>query len=115
MPTRKVKLTDHFGRFIDELVQSGRFQDASEVMTAALRLLEEQVQEHRDKLKALRELAAEGFRQIDQGEGIQINSKRDLVQLMDTIDRRAISASKRRSSGPRDKSARDRSPSSLRR
>jgi len=40
MPTRNVVLTDHQAALIERLVESGRYQNASEVLRAGLRLLE---------------------------------------------------------------------------
>jgi antitoxin ParD1/3/4 len=40
MPTRNVVLTDHQSEFVDALVASGRYQNASEAMRSGLRLLE---------------------------------------------------------------------------
>jgi putative addiction module CopG family antidote len=40
MPTRNVVLTEHHEKLIEELVSSGRFQNASEVLRAGLRLIE---------------------------------------------------------------------------
>lgn len=51
-----VTLGDHFAGFVDEKVQSGRFGNASEVIRAGLRLLEEE----EAKLDRLRALIAEG-------------------------------------------------------
>ena len=41
MPTRNVVITDHQSRLIDELVESGRYQNASEVLREGIRLIEE--------------------------------------------------------------------------
>lgn len=45
MVTRNVVLTDHQSAFIDEMVSSGQYQNASEVMRAGVRLLEQQAEE----------------------------------------------------------------------
>ncbi len=42
MPTRNVVLTDHLAEVVDRLVASGRYQNASEVIRAGLRLVEEE-------------------------------------------------------------------------
>ena len=60
MPTRNVSLTDELERFVRERVQSGRYENASEVMRAALRSLERDEQIYRVKLAALRKAIDEG-------------------------------------------------------
>jgi antitoxin ParD1/3/4 len=40
MPTRNVNLTDELDRFVSEKIESGRYENASEVVRAALRTLE---------------------------------------------------------------------------
>lgn len=58
MPT-SVALGNHFETFIREQLQSGRFNNASEVVRAGLRLLEEHEQRYQAELQALRaEIAA---------------------------------------------------------
>lgn len=54
MPTRNVNLTDTLDHFIVEKVKSGRYENASEVMRAALRALEREEREHEAKVAALR-------------------------------------------------------------
>jgi antitoxin ParD1/3/4 len=53
MPTR-VALTDHQAHFVGELVRSGRFKDASEVVAAGLRLMEGRERRDAAKVQALR-------------------------------------------------------------
>ena len=60
MPTRHVNLTDELDRFVLAKVQSGRYENASEVVRAALRTLERDEQEHEAKLTALRAAVDEG-------------------------------------------------------
>lgn len=85
MPTRNITLTDRFDEFITEQISSGRYRNASEVLRAGLRLLEQQSQEEQRKLALLRKLAVEGFDQLDQGKGIEIS--RVLHDSMDLAKR----------------------------
>ena len=54
MPTRNVNLTDELDRFVVAKVESGRYENASEVVRAALRSLEREEQRHEAKLAVLR-------------------------------------------------------------
>lgn len=78
MPTKNVNLTEHYTLFVDDLIESGRYNSASEVLCAGLRLLEQRTTEEEQKLELLRSLAAKGFDQIDQGKGIEFSSARHL-------------------------------------
>lgn len=60
MPT-SVALSPHFEGFIRQQVDSGRFNNVSEVVRAGLRLLEEREAEQASKLQALREAIAVGL------------------------------------------------------
>jgi antitoxin ParD1/3/4 len=60
MPTRNVNLTSELNRFVAAKVESGRYENASEVVRAALRALERDEQEHEAKLAALRAAIDEG-------------------------------------------------------
>ena len=52
-----ITLGDHFDHFIQETLQKGRYKNASEIVRAGLRLLEEE--EH--KMLALRQAIAQGI------------------------------------------------------
>lgn len=67
MPTRNVVLTEHHEKVIAELVGSGRYQNASEVLREGLRLIEERDAREAARLKALQEAARIGFADLDEG------------------------------------------------
>ena len=61
-----VTLSPHFEKFIQEQIKSGRYNNASEVMRAALRLLEDQHVRARLQQQELRAAIAAG---VASGEG----------------------------------------------
>lgn len=67
MPTRNVVLTDHQAGLIEELVGSGRYQNASEVLREGLRLVEQQENENALRLHALRAAIDLGIADLDEG------------------------------------------------
>ncbi len=60
MPTRNVNLTEELDQFVLAKVESGRYENASEVVRAALRTLERDEQQYEAKLSALRAAIDEG-------------------------------------------------------
>jgi len=60
MPTRNVNLTEELDRFVLARVESGRYENASEVVRSALRILEREEQQYEIKLAALRAAIDEG-------------------------------------------------------
>lgn len=95
MPTRNINLTEHLDEFVEQQVSSGRYSNASEIIREALRLLEEQDEERKAKLKALRLAARQGFDEIDQGKGIVIKSKKALHRLIEDIETEAAARASR--------------------
>jgi len=81
MPTQNVNLQDHQANFIQERIKTGRFQNASEVVRAGLRLLEQQEAENELKLKALREAIDVGFKAIDEGRYIRAIASKPLTDF----------------------------------
>lgn len=67
MPTRNVVLTDHQATFVEQLVASGRYQNASEVLREGLRMIERRESEESARLVALQEAARIGIADIDAG------------------------------------------------
>ncbi len=68
MPTRNVVLTERQETLIEALVQSGRYQNACEVMREGLRLVENREVEEATKLETLRATAHLGVSALDRGE-----------------------------------------------
>jgi antitoxin ParD1/3/4 len=93
MPTRNVNLTDHFDRLVEDLVAPGKYKNASEVMRAGLRLLEQQEREDQEKLSLLRRLATEAFSALDRGAGRELEGEQELAEFIAAIGRRASSRS----------------------
>ena len=60
MPTRNVNLTEELDRFVLKKVKTGRYENASEVVRAALRTLEREEQEYEAKIAVLRAAIDEG-------------------------------------------------------
>jgi antitoxin ParD1/3/4 len=60
MPTRNVNLTDELEHFVVAKVESGRYENASEVVRAALRTLEREERQYEAKLSVLRAAIDEG-------------------------------------------------------
>lgn len=85
MPTRNVVLTEHQEGFIETLVKSGRYQNASEVMREGLRLVEAREAEEAAKLDALRAAAALGLSALNRGEFKEFNDVSALIAHLDRI------------------------------
>lgn len=67
MPTRNVVLTDPQARFVEQLVESGRYQNASEVMREGLRLVQQRERSYAARLETLRDAVATGVADIEGG------------------------------------------------
>lgn len=75
MPTRNVVVTDHQARLIERLVASGRYQNASEVLRAGLRLVEREEETHARRLASFDAAIAEGAAAIAAGELVTLESE----------------------------------------
>jgi antitoxin ParD1/3/4 len=67
VPTRNVVLTDQQAVMIEQLVHSGRYQNASEVLRDGLRLVRQREAEDEARLVALRQAASVGLADFAEG------------------------------------------------
>jgi len=96
MPTSHVNLTDHHHHFVQSMVASGRYKNASEVLSAGLRLLEQEAKEDELKLSALRGLASEAFDALDRGEGTTLEGEQQLADFISRLGRRVANRARSR-------------------
>ena len=91
MPTRNINLTPEQDSFVDEVVKSGVYQNASEAVRDALRVLQQRRREDALKLKALRAQIKAGVEALNRGDFIEIDSE----DLEDYLDRPSAASGKR--------------------
>ena len=91
MPTRNVVLTAHQENLIESLVQSGRYQNASEVMREGLRLVENREIEEATKLETLRAAAQIGIAALDRGEFKEFKDTSALIAHLNNIADQIVS------------------------
>jgi antitoxin ParD1/3/4 len=90
MPTRNVNLTDEQNAFVEELVRSGAYQNASEAMRDAVRALQQRRAEDALKLQALRTQVAVGLADLERGAADEV----DDAELDAFLDRLAAPAAR---------------------
>lgn len=90
MPTRNVVLTDHQTSLVERLVDSGRYQNASEVLREGLRLVEQREAEDVLRLEALRSAVQAGVADIEAGRFKTFDSAKSLNSHLEGITTRAI-------------------------
>jgi antitoxin ParD1/3/4 len=93
MPTRNVVLSDHQQELVESLVQSGRYQNASEVLREGLRLIEERERRETAKLKALRQAARQGWADVAAGRYADVADD-ELEKFVAQLGRRAAQGAK---------------------
>jgi len=75
MPTRNINLTPEQDAFVEELVRSGKYQNASEALRDALRGLQHRWREDELKLDILRMELQAGMDSLEQGRFTEITSE----------------------------------------
>jgi antitoxin ParD1/3/4 len=74
MPTRNISLTREQDAFIEQIVDSGEYQNASEAVRDAVRSLQQRRRVDALKLKALRAAIKGGLDSIDRGDFAEIDA-----------------------------------------
>ena len=73
MPTRNISLTDEQDAFVERIVKTGEYQNASEALRDALRVLQQRRREDALKLRALRVLIKAGVDALDRGDFVEVD------------------------------------------
>lgn len=84
MPTRNIVIPEPLSHEIDRLVESGRYQNASEVVRNGLRLLIQQEAMVSAKVEALRNATGSALEQLKQGRFDEVNGG-DLEQYLEGL------------------------------
>lgn len=96
MPTRNVVLTNHQESLIESLVESGRYQNASEVLREGLRLIERQEAQDAAKLNALRDATGLGIAAIEAGQYRDFAEGEGLAAWLEDLGEKAIAGARKR-------------------
>jgi antitoxin ParD1/3/4 len=88
MPTRNINLTPKLNRFVDAKIRSGHYANASEVIRAGLRALEQGEKEDRARLEAIRGAVLAG-EESGMAEGNVIEEMRERMRRRALAIRRA--------------------------
>ena len=89
MPTRNVVLTVHQEKLITKLVESGCYQNASEVLRASLRLMERR-EAVAARLAAFCDAACVGFAGLNRGEFKEYVDSEAVENYLNALSRKAI-------------------------
>ena len=87
MPTRNISLTAAQDAFVDSVVESGEYQNASETVRDALRVLQQKRHEDALKLKVLRARLRAGIDALDRGDYIELTDSELEDYVEELIDR----------------------------
>ena len=91
MPTRNISLTAEQDAFVQEVVEAGEYQNASEAVRDALRVLQQRRKEDTLRLKALRAQIKAGTDALERGEFTEV----DGADLEGYLERLTTSAAQR--------------------
>lgn len=95
MATRNVVLSEHQHEFVESLVKSGRYQNASEVLREGLRLVEREKASEDAKVSVLRQAAEQGWSDLASGRFDEVDDE----SLDDFIGQLGVRAARTRPAG----------------
>ena len=84
MPTRNINLTHEQDAFVESIVRTGEYQNASEAIRDAVRALQQRRREDALKLERLRLRIEAGIDDLDHGEFVEIDDD-DLEAYFDAL------------------------------
>jgi antitoxin ParD1/3/4 len=87
VPTRNVSLTAEQDAFIERVVKAGEYQNASEAIRDALRVLQQKRREDALKLKALRAQIKAGLDALEWGDFTEV-AEADLDEYLESLTER---------------------------
>lgn len=94
MATRNINLTDALDRFVAEKVASGSYQNASEVVRAGLRLLQDEDALRAERTRRLMELVQPAIDDIEAGR-YEVIEPGNMKAFWDGVEKRAQEKVKR--------------------
>ena len=89
MPTLNVVLTNHQANFIEQLVSSGRYQNASDVLREGLRLIEQREADDASRLVTLRSAVKIGIADFDRGHFMTFDTSEALGAHLNSVASKA--------------------------
>ncbi len=89
MPTRNVVITQHQSEMIESLVESGQYQNASEVLREGLRLIEQRNAERDARVAAFNAAVDLGFADIAAGRYTDVEYD-DVADFVAGLARRGV-------------------------
>lgn len=90
MTIQNIALTNQQAAFIEQLINSGEYENANEVLAKGLHLLEEERAEQAAKLEALRAEVQKGIDDIEAGRYTTFESPEALGAYLDSVAAEAI-------------------------
>jgi antitoxin ParD1/3/4 len=92
MPTRNIVLTAQQNQLIEQLVGSGRYQNASEVLRQGLRMVERQEAEDALRLQTLRDAVQVGIADMEAGRFQSFESAQALTAHFEALAAEVLGA-----------------------